>query len=293
LQSSTSTKSGSHYLKDSNDLTLKGMDPFTPSNSQMREILGVSMSDADLEAVSHEIKNNPQRVFEIPMARVRIAHARFARKKAAAGIQTVSERSGDLIENAIEHNMKGLVEGHALGRPEKLINVIKSLDLVEYRRHEMKVLSVGPRTEVEIFGLLGAGFHPQNIRGLDLISYSPFVDLGDMHAMPYANNSFDLIILGWVLAYSKNNPKVVEEVIRVARPGATIAIGCEYNPVSSDELEKRGGLLRSDYPRFYHTDDILKLFDGHVESVIYRHDVRPPYRSMVGSVMTVFELNKK
>ncbi|MDB5038629.1 MAG: hypothetical protein JWQ35_2157, partial [Bacteriovoracaceae bacterium] len=70
--------------------------------------------------------------------------------------------------------------------------------------------------------------------------------------------------------------------------GATIAIGCEYNPATSEELT--GGFLKNDYPRFYKVEDILKLFEGHIKSIIYKHDVRPTDRNTVGAVMTVFEL---
>ncbi len=40
--------------------------------------------------------------------------------------------------------------------------------------------------------------HGLNIRGLDLFSCSPRIDVGDMHDMRYADNSFDVIFLGWV-----------------------------------------------------------------------------------------------
>ena len=42
--------------------------------------------------------------------------------------------------------------------------------------------------------LTSAGFDPANIRGLDLISYSSMVDVGDMHDLPYEDDSFDIVI---------------------------------------------------------------------------------------------------
>ena len=39
----------------------------------------------------------------------------------------------------------------------------------------------------------------KNITALDLFSYTPKFDMGDMHKMPYNNNSFDIIISGWCL----------------------------------------------------------------------------------------------
>ena len=80
--------------------------------------------------------------------------------------------------------------------------------------------------------MIAAGFLPENIRGLDLISYSDFVDLGDMHAMPYDDNSFDVIIIGWVLGYSNDVAKVAQEILRVTRPNGVIAIGNQLTPMS-------------------------------------------------------------
>ena len=40
---------------------------------------------------------------------------------------------------------------------------------------------IGPRNEAEIFMLWSYGFKLENIVGLDLISYSPLIDLGDMY----------------------------------------------------------------------------------------------------------------
>jgi len=59
----------------------------------------------------------------------------------------------------------------------------------------------------------------KNIRGLDLISYSPWVDLGDMHAMPYEDDTWDITLVSMVLTYSENPRKVVDEVVRVTKSG--------------------------------------------------------------------------
>ncbi len=93
---------------------------------------------------------------------------------------------------------------------------------------EQKVLSVGPRTEGEIFNLVAHGFRLRNIIGLDLITYSPRVHLGDMHAMPFPNASFDVALLGWVISYSDRKSAAAAEVARVVKPGGLVAIGVEW-----------------------------------------------------------------
>lgn len=265
----------------------------TPQETDMTGVThlqGVPVTEQDLADITKAIQHNLNRLFEFPLVRYQLAKTRFQRQMTKAEVKTVDNPTDYLIQNAVDHNLQGLATHSALARPDKLINVLKSTDTVLYRGPQMKVLSVGPRSESEIFSLIGAGFRAENVRGLDLISYSPYVDLGDMHAMPYADRSFDLVILGWVLAYSTDNPKAVSEVLRVAKPGALIAIGCEYNPKSSEDLAQSGGVLKTDYPRYYHTDDILKLFEGRIKSVIFRHDIRPELKNMVGAIMTIFEI---
>ena len=183
----------------------------------------------------------------------------------------------------------------ALNRPSILINPLNTCGYISANKWSLDVLTVGPRTEAEIFALLAAGFNPALIRGLDLISYSPFIDLGDMHEMPYEDDRFDVVILGWVLAYSKDNKRAAEEVLRVARPNAYVAVGCEYNPKTNEELKEQleGSLdhmTGDDVTRFEHTDQILDLFDGHVDSILFRDDIHPSLRDQTGGVIAIFQL---
>ena len=87
----------------------------------------------------------------------------------------------------------------------------------------LKVLSIGTRYETEILYLLSAGF--RDIRGLDTFSYSPYIDIGDMHEMPYQDNTFDVIIAGWIIPYSRQPEIVRDEIIRVSKNGSIISLG--------------------------------------------------------------------
>ena len=66
------------------------------------------------------------------------------------------------------------------------------------------------------------------------MSYSDFIDVGDMHAMPYEDNSFDIVMLGWVLGYSSDPRTVASEAMRVCRPGGYIAVSCT-RPVTEED----------------------------------------------------------
>ena len=112
--------------------------------------------------------------------------------------------SDQVRDGTLEHNTSGLEKLVGYDRGSDLIAPLASIAKIADRVGELKVLSIGPRTEMEIFALIGLGFNPPNIDAVDLISYSPLVQVADMHSLPFCDDHFDVIIAGWVLAYSKN-----------------------------------------------------------------------------------------
>ena len=99
----------------------------------------------------------------------------------------------------------------------------------------------------------------------------------------------DVVLLGWVLGYSNDLARVAREVLRVARPGALVAIGHENDPNSKDELDAERGFAL-DGTGFESTDEMLALFAPHVDAVLFRHDVHPSLRHVVSHVMVLFQL---
>lgn len=266
--------------------------PMEAGFEDRKDVEPLSLKPEDIQTLNAYIAKHPESLLEVSAIRRMIAHNRLQRTS-KEDIKTMNNHDAAVIKNAIEHNVQGLEGGVALGRPDFLVRVLQSIEFAALNASQLKVLSVGPRSEAEIMALFAAGFAPKNVRGLDLISYSPYVDLGDMHEMPYGDGIFDIVILGWVLAYSKDNPKVAREVLRVCKPGALVAVGCEYNPKTSEQLKAESGesyVLEDDYPRFTHTDEILKLFEGSIDSVIFRHDIWESMKAQPGGIMTVFRL---
>jgi len=100
--------------------------------------------------------------------------------------------------------------------PLKSLNFLKPLD--------MKVLSVGPRDESEIFSLVALGFQLKNISSLDIHTYSNLVNLGDAIDMPFKENFFDLVVIGKMLVYSEKPDKVINESIRVLKNGGLVSM---------------------------------------------------------------------
>ena len=154
---------------------------------------------------------------------------RFDKAKSHDKIDVSS--SIEFVRNgAIEHNYSGMQRFSSIERTNRLIRPLCAIGKVFFKAHEMSVLSIGPRTEMELLSLVAQGFDPDKIRGLDLISYSPWIDLGNMHYMPYKDNTFDVVISGWVLGYSDNPELACQEMLRVSKDDCIIAIGSTYVP---------------------------------------------------------------
>jgi hypothetical protein len=104
------------------------------------------------------------------------------------------------------------------------------------------LLVIGPRYETELLVARSLGFRHESIRGLDTHSYSPLIDVGDMHAMPYGNGAFRNIICGWTLSYSVRPEVAAAEMTRVLAPGGYLIVSVQK--VAEDFQETIEGILR-------------------------------------------------
>ena len=89
------------------------------------------------------------------------------------------------------------------------------------------LLIIGPRFENEIFIARSLGFAKKSIRTLDTFSYSPFVEIGDMHKMSFRNESFSQLLCSWTLSYSSNPKLAAKEMTRVTKIGGYLAISMQ------------------------------------------------------------------
>lgn len=230
-----------------------------------------------------------RRLLTVFRVRYWIALIRYLYFTRRYGIQTFGESSEGVSKNTISHNLKGIRGDLATERSPILhlpFSVIETLD------KNSEILVVGCRTEGELLYMCGLGFERRKIKALDLISYSPWVELGDMHTMKYADDSFDGVVLGWVIAYSDNRLLAAKEILRVARNGAVIAIGVEYNPLSNEEITKDSGYTVGSQKRITSVGEILDLFGENVDQVYFSHDIVPQKRNDIGSICAIFSVAK-
>jgi SAM-dependent methyltransferase len=179
--------------------------------------------------------------------------------------------SKDAIDHTIKHNLKS-IGVFGLTRMDMLIKPVSVLENVS---KDARILVIGPRNEDDIMNLVGNGFKTNNIIGLDLISYSPFVEVGDMHNTRFTDSYFDIIICGWTLSYSNEPQKFADEALRIIRNKGIIAIGVEYSLLTNEQsinLHEGYDLRPNNFERINSLDQILNLFKGHVQHLYFNHD---------------------
>jgi len=126
---------------------------------------------------------------------------------------------------------------------------------------KLKVLSIGPRAEGEIYNIFAHGFELSNITGVDLFSYSKLIELGDMHNLQYKDNTFDIVLMGWCLAYSNDKKKALSEAKRVMNKNGLLVIGYTANKKKTiqDQINERGYSIGSPFNRVNSMEDLDNL----------------------------------
>jgi SAM-dependent methyltransferase len=205
--------------------------------------------------------------------------------------------SKDAFGNTVQHNVKQVSDWSP--RMELLI---RPLSVIESLPRTAKILVIGPRNEYDLILLAGLGFGFRNVRGLDLISYSPRIDLGDMHNMPYPDNTWDAVVCGWTLSYSASPQKAAAEILRVVRDQGFISMGVEYSTMTElDEIAIAGYAIHERTrlaQRVNSAEQLLELFQPNVKDVFFRHDAplkmshTAKLASFVSGVAVIFSVTK-
>ena len=173
-----------------------------------------------------------------------------------------------------------------------LMNPLMSIDKVNSKISKIKLLVIGPKLESEILSIRSYGILKKNIDAIDLISYSPWIKSGDMHDLPYEDSTFDVIISGWVIAYSDNKQKAVDEMIRVAKDGAIICIGVGYTPSSNSEIIQKRGYLIGSEERILNNQFIFDLFKERIDKIYFKHDIDDNRKKTPGKILSLFSIKK-
>lgn len=194
-------------------------------------------------------------------------------------LRKISDKSDNIWENTLESNLRHVFDEKILPKHPKKINnffginlnfaggnidylysIIKN-DLKKIYLKEKKILVVGPRNESEIFNLYSKGFSLNKIDAIDLFSYSKKITLADAHTFIKGEKYYDIIFLGWVLAYSNNKELMLKNLKKNLSDDGYLIIGYSVNNLSDKEvLDSRGYLVSSPYDRLRNEKDLDKFF---------------------------------
>lgn len=203
--------------------------------------------------------------------------------------------TGDMIENTLKHNALSISPAIAWMRPMGLMGPLLGMDQIMNNIKNVKVLIVGPRTEYEIMWYVSRGFSEENVLGLDLFTYSDKIQIGDMHSMPFENEMFDVVVFSWVLGYSKNQQKAVDEAVRVLKSGGLIGIGEQWDPMPVEETsrlmqESKGYKLEGTVTSS--TSDLEKLFHSYSHKVVFSTEPLDRDKHRVGLISLISQVHK-
>ena len=240
----------------------------------------LSIDHAQLQHMVQLVAANPTDLLLSPACRQYLAKDQF--EKRGAPVTVFADVAAGTMPGTVSHNRTEIDSGAfaSAARTLRLINPLTAIQDVFLGAANMKVLSIGPRTEMELLHLVGAGFHPKNITAVDLISTSPWIELGDMHALPYADRAFDIVISGWVLGYSKDQQKAVDEILRVTKDGGLAAIGTTYNPAAQD-IEYKDEAARIQGRIFRCVDEFKALIGKKLGQVFFQYEPEAEEKSVV------------
>lgn len=214
-------------------------------------------------------------------------------------LQVFKDGKAGIIDTTIPYNIEGIVNSlNSLGsleRSELVFRPLMAMDIIYAYAHrsvfqDLTALLIGSRTEYEVLLALSYGIQLHNLAAVDLISYSPWITPGDMHNLPFNDNSFDIIVLGWVLGYSNTPRQVAEEIIRVARPGCIVSIG---NDCYTDEYLRASQFYSSERPKS--VKSLTSLFGESLGEVIFAHEpryTRNDIPGFIGHLISTFEIRK-
>ena len=209
------------------------------------------------------------RIFVFRIVRYSIGYLRYyIFRYIFKNIKKFSGDQGHLGLDTLEYNFKNIkrsITTHS--RVYHMLYPLLALSYIDMNKQKLKVLTIGPRSEGEIFLIAAHGFRFSNITGIDLFSYSPKIEVGDMHSMHFKDNSFDIIFSGWVLAYSDDQEKALKEMVRVLKPGGYVTFGQGFD-TQKGKNHNLGGKIRKNYIK-----DIFKPIKQNIDTFYFTHDI--------------------
>ena len=216
---------------------------------------------------------------------IRLKYVRFRYWWLKNKMKISSTQTSDIGETTISHNISAFEQLASSafqcgGRMGLLIYPIVSyFKFITNDCNKLRILIVGCRTEDDIYWLRSYGF--PNTMGFDLFSYSPHVMTGDIHKTNFPDSEFDVVLLGWMISYSKNPSLVIKECHRILKHGGLFGIGVDH-----DSNQEKNGIMPPRVNSINSTGDIKALINNQFENkVIFEYDHFNPLDARVAVIV--------
>lgn len=174
--------------------------------------------------------------------------------------ETTIQHNAFFLKHSIFKRYKSFLPEFLGIRCNRLVNPLIELPFINKRINKLKILSIGPRTEGEMYNLFIKGFEWENIFAIDLFSYSKKIKIGDVHNLSYEENFFDITLSSYTLTYSNDQRLFVNNLIRCTKNGGIIAIACG-NTFNNQTIKQD----------FNNYDEFLKLFSEYIDKIYFRN----------------------
>lgn len=132
--------------------------------------------------------------------------------------------------------------------------------LAEYLTPHSVVLCIGSRNIEELDHIKSKGV--EKVIGIDIFSENPAILVMDMHHLKFPDASFDVVYSSHSLEHAYDAQKVIQEIIRVARPHAVVAIEVpiRYETRDADRLD------------FESAENLISQFQPYVSKILASED---------------------
>lgn len=204
------------------------------------------------------------------------------------GVRTIAPDAvgGDshIMTQVIPHNA-WQVGNIARLRTERLINILRSVGGLDAA--SAKILDIGPRNETELLLFHLYGFRMDNITSVDLFSYTPRIEVMDMHDLKFPDRSFDVTYCAYTLRYSDNLDRACAEIVRCTKHGGLVAV---IFVTEADQSKERGAFVGT--PLSGGIDELLARFGDDIAEVYWREDYRVHHDGAPGTKIcsTIFRV---
>jgi SAM-dependent methyltransferase len=135
--------------------------------------------------------------------------------------------------------------------------------VADERRDGGSVLCVGCRNALELDRFHARGF--DDVIGIDVFSQREDIKVMDMHAMTFADDSFDVVYCSHALEHAFDVERVAAEMIRVARDGAVVGV----------EVPVRAQASAADRVVFSGLDELRAPFAPHIRGELLAEELPP------------------